>query len=145
MEIAEVKLKYHPKRSELMVTNSIEAANIAFEHVFDEDTIGHKESFYVILTDQGSHVLGFSEIAVGGVSRLYVDIRILMQTVLLSNASGIVVVHNHPSGTMIPSKEDDDTTRRIKDACSIFGVRMMDHIIVTPYRRYYSYADMGLC
>lgn len=66
-----------------------------------------------------------------------------MQTALVSNATAIVLAHNHPSGNTRPSGQDDSLTRKIKSACELMDIRLLDHIIVTPYDSYYSYNDEG--
>lgn len=66
-----------------------------------------------------------------------------MQTALVSNATAIVLAHNHPSGNTLPSGQDDGLTRKIKSACDLMDIRLLDHLIVTPYDSYYSYNDEG--
>ena len=71
------------------------------------------------------------------------DVRVVMQTALVSNATAIVLAHNHPSGNTRPSGQDDSLTRKIKSACELMDIRVLDHIIVTPYDSHYSYNDEG--
>ena len=66
-----------------------------------------------------------------------------MQTALVSNATAIVLAHNHPSGNTLTSGQDDSLTRKIKSACELMDIRLLGHIIVTPYDSYYSYNDEG--
>ena len=66
----------------------------------------------------------------------------IVQGALLSNATGIILAHNHPSGTLKPSKEDDRLTRRIVEAADIMNIRVNDHIILTS-EGFYSYDDEG--
>lgn len=66
----------------------------------------------------------------------------ILQGALLTNATGIILAHNHPSGTLKPSREDDRLTRRIVEAADIMNIRVNDHIILTS-EGFYSYDDEG--
>ena len=70
------------------------------------------------------------------------DVRMILQGALLTNATGIILAHNHPSGTLKPSKEDDRLTRRIVEAADIMNIHVNDHIILTS-EDFYSYNDEG--
>ena len=70
------------------------------------------------------------------------DVRMILQGALLTNATGIILAHNHPSGTLKPSKEDDRLTRRVVEAADIMNIRVNDHIILTS-EGFYSYDDEG--
>lgn len=142
-EVAEVQLKYKPKTLSETVRSSSEINRLLKERVFDEDTIGYREYFKILLFNQANRLIGYSTISEGGLNYATVDIRVIMQTALVSNAVSIVIAHNHPSGTISPSSQDDGLTRKIKSACEIMGIRLLDHIIVTPYEGYYSYCDHG--
>lgn len=142
-EVAEVQLKYKPKTLSETVRSSSEINRLLKERVFDEDTIGYREYFKILLFNQANRLIGYSTISEGGLNYTTVDIRVIMQTALVSNAVSIVIAHNHPSGTISPSSQDDGLTRKIKSACEIMGIRLLDHIIVTPYEGYYSYCDHG--
>ena len=65
-----------------------------------------------------------------------------MKTALLENASGLVLAHNHPSGNLNPSPEDDAITRKCKDACASLDIKFLDHLILTS-KSYFSYYDEG--
>jgi len=96
----------------------------------------------MLLLDQGNNVLGYYKVSEGGITGTVVDIRLVFSTVLKSLATGIVLIHNHPSGNIWPSKKDVELTRKIKKAGEILDITVCDHIIVTP-ERYYSFADNG--
>ena len=71
-----------------------------------------------------------------------VDVRLIMQTALLAHSSSIILAHNHPSGQLKPSSQDDRITKKIKEAAKLMDIRIQDHLIVTG-DNYYSYADEG--
>jgi len=101
-----------------------------------------KEFFFLLLLDRGNNVLGYYKVSEGGITGTVVDVRLVFSTVLKTLATGVVLIHNHPSGNIWPSKNDIDLTRKIKKAGEILDITVCDHIIVTP-ERYYSFADNG--
>ena len=72
-----------------------------------------------------------------------VDVRIILQTALLAHASGIILSHNHPSGNMVASSSDNAITSKLKKACEILDITLLDHIILSD-TGYLSYADEGM-
>ena len=81
-------------------------------------------------------------IAHGGISEVSVDIRILMREAVVANATIIAVCHNHPSGSLRPSAQDDALTDSIRKACGVMRLKFMDHVIITD-GAYYSYHEEG--
>jgi len=144
LTVSEVKLSYklHQKASERpKVINSDSIYNVLLS-CYDSDTIEYRESFKVLLLNRNNNVLGVMNISEGGMSETPVDIRLILQSALLSNASYIVISHNHPSGSVKPSKGDDNVTYKVKKACEAIDILLYDHIILSPYN-YYSYANEG--
>lgn len=141
--VAEIQLKYKPKMSPQLVTSSTDIYQFLMNRVYDEDTIGYKESFKVLLLNNSLKVIGFATVSEGGLTATIVDVRVVMQVALVCNATAIVLTHNHPSGITCPSVQDDNITRQIKEACKIMNISLIDHVIVTPFDGYYSYSDQG--
>jgi len=142
-KISEVKITYHPKvkaSERLRVYSSADVYKLLIENFYDKDTIEHKESFKVVLLNQANKVLGVTSISEGGISETTADIRIILQAALLSNASGIILSHNHPSGNLKPSDHDIELTTKIVKASKILEINVLDHIIITD-KSYYSFAD----
>ena len=84
------------------------------------------------------------KIGVGGIDKTLVDARIVIGEALRLNAVAVALVHNHPSGNMLPSKEDDNLTRTLSDACSLMNIRFVDHVIISSNGiDYFSYHDKG--
>ena len=79
-------------------------------------------------------------ISSGGYQETSADVRVILREALRHRALGIAVVHNHPSGSLTPSSDDDHFTWRLYEACRVVGVTLMDHLIYTD-RGYYSYFD----
>lgn len=106
------------------------------------DCIEHHEEFYIMLLNRANRCLGVSKISQGGQFGTVVDNKIVFQIALKGNASSIALCHNHPSGNLNTSSSDDIMTGKIKDGCSMLGLQLLDHIVLTP-ESYYSYADDG--
>ena len=100
------------------------------------------EEAWVLLMNQGCKLIKPVCISHGGISETAVDVRIILKEALLNNATMIVLCHNHPSGSLRPSKDDDRLTERVKMACETMRISFLDHIIVTD-GAYYSYRDEG--
>jgi DNA repair protein RadC len=83
-----------------------------------------------------------TRIARGGISEVSVDIRIIIREAVLANATMLAVCHNHPSGSLRPSRMDDDLTHAIQNACKLMRIHFLDHVIVTD-GAYYSYHEEG--
>ncbi len=78
----------------------------------------------------------------GGLTETAIDVRIILREALLANASAIALCHNHPSGNVRPSSDDDRLTKLIQDACRTMRIRFIDHVIITD-GAFYSYNDEG--
>ncbi|MCM1320027.1 MAG: DNA repair protein RadC [Muribaculaceae bacterium] len=100
------------------------------------------EEVWVIIMDRRHRVSKLLQISKGGWASSLFDIKIIIKEALLENASAIALCHNHPSGNMTPSPQDDAITRKCKDACSLMEISLLDHLIVSPHE-YYSYCDRG--
>jgi len=108
-----------------------------------EGCMEHHEEVNVLFMNRANRVLGISNVAKGGVFGAYVDVSIILQTALKVSASAIAVSHNHPSGSVIPSTEDLDMTRKIQKGCEAIGISFFDHVIMAD-EKYCSFADEGL-
>lgn len=100
------------------------------------------EEFWLLLMNQNYRLIKELRIAHGGITEVAVDIRLLLKEALLCNATILAVCHNHPSGSIRPSKADDDLTQRILRACQLMNIKFLDHVIVTD-GLYYSYHESG--
>lgn len=88
------------------------------------------ETVYLVCMDSMRRVTDCCRLGEGGLSSVRVDMRKVIQTVLMKDASYVVLSHNHTNGIALPSKEDIDTTRQLKKALELVGVRLIDHIVV---------------
>jgi DNA repair protein RadC len=102
-----------------------------------------QESLWVLYLNTKNMIIGKDIVALGGISSASVDIKILFRRILLNNAPAFIIVHNHPSGEVEPSKNDINLTNTIKDASKIIDIRLLDHIIVSD-DKYFSFNSKGL-
>jgi len=138
--IPQVTLRYH--RSAVLdfeIRDSVAAAN-AIRHAFSPDTIDYCESFVAIYIDGSGRPIGWHQISSGGMTFVAVDIRVIMSAALVAGATRIIVAHNHPAGTLKPSDDDKRMTEKIKAACEILDIALLDHLIITR-ESYFSFSD----
>jgi DNA repair protein RadC len=100
------------------------------------------EELWIALTNQASKVVDKQKISQGGTAETAVDIRMILKAAIQSLASGIILCHNHPSGNIHPSMQDDSLTQRLQSLAGLMGIKLLDHIIISD-NTYYSYADNG--
>jgi DNA repair protein RadC len=102
-----------------------------------------QEEVKILLLNRSNKVLGIYSLAKGGLNSCDVDIRIILSVALKTLSTGIILIHNHPSGNTKPSKADLAITEKLKSACDIMNIVLLDHLIITK-SDYYSFADEGL-
>ncbi len=100
------------------------------------------EEVWVMLLNNNMRLIKTVRMSSGGLTCSLVDVRMLIKEVLMADATCFVLVHNHPSGSLRPSKEDEVLTRRVKEAADVMQLHMVDHIIVTD-GGFYSFMDEG--
>jgi len=121
------------------VGNSVDVYNIMYPRMSD---LAHEESYALYLRADNSVDGQPFLISKGGITGTVVDVRIILREALNRQAPTIVLVHNHPSGSIRPSREDDQLTNRVEQACKIMNFRLLDHVIVAD-GNYYSYREQG--
>ncbi|WP_299159274.1 JAB domain-containing protein [uncultured Tenacibaculum sp.] len=145
-KVNEIKVSYKEKANacaSIAISSSLDAGKLLFEN-WNKKTIELHETFKVLLLNNSNKVKGIYEVSSGGITGTLVDLRILFAVVLKSLSVGVILVHNHPSGKLIPSEADKSLTRKIKKASAFFDVKVLDHLIITPNGEYYSFADNGI-
>jgi len=103
----------------------------------------HREIFAVMLLDQKHQLIELVHLFSGTVNQASVHPREVVKTVMINNASAVVLAHNHPSGDPTPSQADINITRKIKDALALIDVRVLDHIVIGDKGRFESLAQRG--
>ena len=102
------------------------------------------EEFWVLLMNQHYRLIKMVRISLGGITETAVDVRIIMREAVLANCTVLAVCHNHPSGNLSPSKQDEELTRTIRRACEAMRIHFLDHVIITD-GHYYSFHEQGKC
>lgn len=143
--IREVKLSYvkeHPlsEVNNTKIRSSSESAQV-LRKVWEDD-LDMIERVYVLYLDNANQVQSVSLISMGGLQGTVVDLRVVFATALNCLATGIILAHNHPSGTLQPSQADIHLTNRVKEAGKLLDINLIDHIILTE-DSYYSFCDEG--
>lgn len=144
--VTELKVKYVPNRGRKPVgeiLTSIDAFKILYP-LFNPDTIRLQEQFVVLYLNNASAVIGYFNCSVGGTTGTFVDNKIILSIALRCVAQSIIIAHNHPSGKLVPSASDKKLTNSLKHATESLGMTLMDHLIVSGDRDFYSFDDRGI-
>ena len=100
------------------------------------------EECHLLMLNNHLEIINSVMLSHGGLVGASVDIRELLRHALLSQATSVILCHNHPSGNLNPSREDDNLTERARKACQTMGIKFLDHLIVSD-DKYYSYTEQG--
>ena len=98
------------------------------------------EECWVILLDRACHILKKEHITSGGIASCAIDIPRIIKAAIIAGAAGVILCHNHPSGSVLPSQADIRQTKRLKEVLDLLGISLNDHIIFGD-GKYYSFAD----
>ncbi|MBQ9500246.1 MAG: DNA repair protein RadC [Bacteroidales bacterium] len=101
------------------------------------------EEFWILLLNQANKVIDKVCISKGGIDQTAVDVRLILREALLQRATQIILIHNHPSGNIRPSKEDRNLTQAVKKSAEAMNIRLTDHVIVAD-GAFFSFNDEGL-
>lgn len=105
------------------------------------EDLNHEE-FWVIYLNRINKVVDYYKLSQGGLSGTVIDNRLIIKRALDKFASNIIICHNHPSKSLYPSQGDIKVTEKLKNACEVFEINLLDHIIVTS-DSYFSFCDEG--
>lgn len=121
----------------------VKSSKDIFDHVQPIISSKFCEEFWVINLNKANRMISKKRISVGGVSSTVVDTKIILKYAVNELASNVVVFHNHPSGSCLPSKADLQITTKLKEALAYCDIVLLDHLIVADHD-YYSFSDEGL-
>lgn len=108
---------------------------------FENGNLNHEE-VWVLFLNRRNEVLRKLRVTSGTMNASLFDAKPIIKEALLSDSDGVALCHNHPSGNLQPSIPDDNITKALQEACKVFDIRLLDHVIVTS-DSYYSYRDNG--
>jgi DNA repair protein RadC len=121
------------------ITCSEDAYQLMVAHLLD---LPHEE-FWILMLNKANLVLKKEQISMGGVSGTIADPKIIFRRTIEEGATGIILVHNHPSGNVKPSQADISLTQRMREGGQFLDIAVLDHLIFTN-ESYFSFADEGL-
>ena len=98
------------------------------------------EEFWIVYLNNSNKVIQKNQLSKGGITGTLVDVRLVLKTALEVGAIGLILVHNHPSGTLKPSEADKNLTQKLKIAAQSLDIKVLDHLIITE-KAYFSFAD----
>jgi DNA repair protein RadC len=137
----EVKILRKTKDKKFVVSNAADSVEVFRSYIKDEK-IETQEIFAVAYLKQNNQVIGVYNHTIGGMNAVIVDVRLIMSAALSLGAQNMIVCHNHPSGNLRPSEADRRLTSKLREACALYDINLLDHIILTK-DNYYSFADSG--
>ncbi len=143
--VAEVELVYRSKvkaSERPKIVTSKDAYNVLLKS-WDENKIEMVEQFKVLFLNQANKVLDIYEVSTGGITGTVADPRVIFAAALKANCCAIIISHNHPSGNLKPSRQDEELTQKIKQGGQLLDIKLLDHIILTA-EEYFSFGDEGL-
>jgi DNA repair protein RadC len=111
--------------------------------IWDLGKIELVEEFKVLFMNRSNRIMGMMEVSSGGITGTVADPRIILAAALKCCAVSLILAHNHPSGSLRPSRADEELTRKIKGAGELLDITVLDHLIITT-DAYFSFADEGL-
>ncbi len=101
------------------------------------------EEFWIIYLNNSNKVIQKKQLSKGGITGTLVDVRLVLKNALQVGATGLILAHNHPSGTIKPSEADKQITQKLKIAAQSLDIKVLDHLIITE-KAYFSFADETL-
>lgn len=136
-----VSLKLIKENSVLYEIRTIRSPYDAYKLIKNFLIDSDREKFVVACLDTKNQPVNISVVSIGSVNSAIVHPREVFKVAMLSNASKIICFHNHPSGNLKCSKEDENITNRLKECGEILGIELVDHIIVGDNDTYFSFKE----
>jgi len=137
MELSRRRLAEAPEKLE-QIQSAADVFRIMHPHLQD---LRHEE-FWILLLNRANRVIKKISISSGGITGTIADPRLIFKPAVESLASGIILIHNHPSGNTQPSEADRQLTKKLKQAGLLLDIQVLDHVIFTDHS-YFSFADEG--
>ena len=145
IKVREITVSYNPRITKKPTILCSIDAYVLFLDYFPKRTIQLQERVAVMYLNQAQKVLGIYLLSIGGMTSAIADIRLIFSVALKTAATGIMIAHNHPTGSLKPSQTDIDFTNKIKDAGRLLDIKLHDHLIIASAdKKYFSFSDEGL-
>ncbi len=140
---AAMELGRRRRTGEALERKKITSSSSVFE--FIQPIIGElpHEEFWILYLNNSNKIIKSGQLSKGGITGTVVDVRLAFKEALQLGAVGIILVHNHPSGTLKPSQADIQLTKKLKVAGDSLDIKVLDHLIITE-KAYFSFADENM-
>ncbi|WP_158845058.1 RadC family protein [Algibacter sp. L1A34] len=141
--IAALELGRRRRGEEALEKKKITSSKSVFELM--QPIIGEleHEEFWIIYLNNSNKVIHKNQLSKGGITGTLVDVRLVLKSALEVGALGLILSHNHPSGTLKPSEADKNITEKLKIAAQSLDIKVLDHLIITE-KAYFSFADENI-
>jgi DNA repair protein RadC len=141
--IAALELGRRRRSEEAVELIKISSSRMIFEIM--QPIIGElpHEEFWIVYLNNSNKILSKSQLSKGGITGTLVDVRLVFKMALEMGATGLILCHNHPSGTLVPSDADKQITKKLRTAGDSLEIKVLDHLIVTEFN-YFSFVDEGI-
>ena len=139
--LREIEVKYKIRKIESAIIDHRVTGSHVIAALFHDLQNETKEKFLTVNLDGKNKILCFEVVAIGSIASIRLRPMEVFRTSILVNATGAVVVHNHPSGEVQPSQADEAFTQRLVYVADQLGLRLYDHVIIGVGGAYYSFAD----
>ena len=141
--IAAMELGRRRRTEDTVELTKVTSSKVIFEIM--QPIIGElpHEEFWIIYLNNSNKILSKSQLSKGGITGTLVDVRIVFKSALEMGATSLILCHNHPSGTLVPSDADKHITKKLKIAGDSLEIKVLDHLIITE-TNYFSFVDEGV-
>lgn len=141
--IAAMELGRRRRTEDAVEFTKVTSSKVVFEIM--QPIIGElpHEEFWIVYLNNSNKILSKSQLSKGGITGTLVDVRIVFKSALEMGATGLILCHNHPSGTLVPSDADKQITKKLKLAGDSLEIKVLDHLIITE-TNYFSFVDEGI-
>lgn len=138
--VAALELGNRRLKAEVIEKFRVKSSKDAYKYAQSLFSNHHQEEFWVLFLDRSNRIIGEKQVSIGGFSCTVVDPKVIFVSALELKASGIILVHNHPSGNLNTSEADDRITEKIINAGKMLDIKVFDHIVL-GVNDYTSYQD----
>jgi DNA repair protein RadC len=140
---AALELGRRRRGEEAIAQQKITSSKAVFEYM--QPILGElaHEEFWILYLNNSNKVIKRLQLSKGGITGTLVDVRLVLKMALELNATGLILAHNHPSGTLKPSQADKQLTQKLKTAAQSIDIKVLDHLIITE-NAYFSFADKNI-
>lgn len=130
--VPEIEIKFKTGAvKKVKIKDTKDAVSLIKENFFNQDTLELFESVVVLFLNRNCMSIGWMRHSIGGIAQSVIDVNLIVATALKSRASGVIIAHNHPGGSLEPSFEDIFITNRLKFGLMYFDIKLIDHLIIT--------------